>query len=73
MMNHMNETEMILERTLFSASMLTNQINDLLDLSKLEASKFKFDDEFFDLTSTIEQVFNQVKFLANQKGIILRS
>lgn len=73
MMTFMNQTEELLEQSLFSASLLTNQINDLLDLAKFEASKFKFDNEFFDLTRTIEQVFNQVKFIANKKKIVLKS
>ena len=69
----MNKTEELLERSLFSASLLTNQIDDLLDLAKFEESKFKLDYDLFDLTKTIKQVFKQVKYFANKKKIILES
>jgi signal transduction histidine kinase len=44
--------------------MLNNLINDLLDLAKMEAQKFKFDDEYFDLQDLIQNSFNQMNFMA---------
>ena len=37
------------------ATMILNLVNDLLDLAKIEAFKFKLDEDYFDLTETIDQ------------------
>lgn len=37
--------------------MLLNLINDLMDLAKLEKMKFELNNEFFDLTTTIDRTF----------------
>ena len=66
-------SEDTLELAIFSSCMVTNLINDLLDLAKLETNTFSFSFDYFDLIDTINQALCQVKFLANQKGITLKS
>ena len=52
--------------------MLLNFINDLMDLAKLEKMKFELNNEFFDLTSTIDRTFQSLSYYAQQKNIIPR-
>jgi signal transduction histidine kinase len=49
----MEEIEMFLQNSLFSAKQITTLINDLLDLAKLEKGQFTFNNEFFNLKETI--------------------
>ena len=49
--------------------MLLNLINDLMDLAKLEKMKFELNNEFFDLTSTIDRTFQSLSYYAQQKYI----
>ena len=58
-----------LENSLFSATMLLNLINDLLDLAKVDRSKFTLTEDYFDLSSTIKQAFQVIEFLAKEKNI----
>lgn len=51
--------------------MLLNLVNDLLDLAKIEQNTFQFNEEYFDLIQTIENAFNQCRYLADSKGIRL--
>ena len=51
--------------------MLTNLINDLLDLAKINSLNFKFNNEFFDMQDLFQNVIETVKFQAEQKEIIL--
>ena len=68
-----HKAEETLEHSIFSSCMVTNLINDLLDLAKLETNTFSFSFDFFNLIDTINKAFCQLKFLANQKGVILKS
>ena len=43
------ESEKILQNSIYSAKMLNNLVNDLLDLAKFDQNKFNFNLEFFDL------------------------
>ena len=54
--------ERFLQNAVFSATMLNNLINDMLDLAKFEAGTFKFHDEFFDFIECIENAFETIKF-----------
>lgn len=51
--------------------MLTNLINDLLDLAKINTLNFKFNNDFFDLKILIQQSLDTVKYMASQKQISL--
>jgi len=51
--------------------MLTNLINDLLDLAKLNTLNFKFNNDFFDLNILIQQSLDTMKYMASQKKVSL--
>ena len=63
----LGEVEKFLQNAVFSATMLGNLINDMLDLAKFEAGTFKFHDDFFDLIEVIEQAFETIKYQADRK------
>lgn len=44
--------------------MLTNLINDLLDLAKINTLNFRFNNDFFDLSNLIQQSLETVKYMA---------
>ena len=54
-----------------SARHLLELINDVLDLSKIEAGQLKVRAEPFDLPAAIERVTNSLKPLAEKKGLTL--
>ena len=70
--SYMQKVETLLENAVFSSKMLNTLINDLLDLAKLESNTFTFHEEYFDLIQVVENAFNQVRYQANQKGILLK-
>ena len=43
-----------------------------MDLAKLEKMKFELNNEFFDLTQTIDRTFQSLSYYAQQKNIIPR-
>lgn len=51
-----------LENCKYCSTMLLNLINDLMDLAKLEKMKFELNNEFFDLTKTIERAFDTLSY-----------
>ena len=56
-----------------SARHLLALINDVLDISKIEAGQLSLHCEMFDLQSTIERVVATVRLQAEKKGLVLRS
>ena len=42
--------------------MLVILINDLMDFAKMETMNLVFKDEFFDLSQTLKQAMNTIKF-----------
>lgn len=50
----LEEIEKFLQNAAFSAAMLGNLINDMLDLAKFESGTFKFHNDYFDLIEVIE-------------------
>lgn len=52
-----------------SAQSLLSIVNDILDLSKIEAGKIQLDESEFGFESVIEQLSNAVSFLAENKGL----
>lgn len=53
----------------YSAEVLTSIINDILDLSKIEAGKVELETIHFDLYKTIEGSITPFILLANKKGV----
>ena len=53
----------------FSALQLLNLINDILDLSAIEAGKIVFESTPFDVTYAVDQVFNALEQRAIDKGL----
>jgi signal transduction histidine kinase len=51
--------------------MITNLIEDLLDLAKMENSVFKLNNDYFNLIEVITEAFNIVSFSAEEKNIKL--
>ena len=51
--------------------MLTNLINDLLDLAKINTLNFKFNNDYFDLNILIQQSLDTMKYMASQKQLSL--
>lgn len=55
-----------------AANHLLQIINDILDLSKIEAGKLKLEEQRFALTSTLQSAVSLVRESAAQKGLELR-
>jgi len=55
-----------------SSFYLSNLVNDLLDLAKLEAGKLQLDNKNFNLNETIEKVISMFVFKAKEKKIDLK-
>jgi hypothetical protein len=49
--------------------MLTNLINDLLDLSKIDSLNFKLNEEFFNLIEIVNMSIKTVKYSSDKKNI----
>lgn len=54
-----------------AANSLLSIINDILDLSKIEAGKMEFESIPFEWNQLVEQIFNLLKFNANEKKLEL--
>ena len=57
---------------LSSSEILKTLIEDILDLSKIEADQLDFSEVPFDLHALIEETISQLKFLAEQKHLTLK-
>lgn len=60
-----------LEAIISSGKLLVNVINDILDLSKLEAGKLELEEVEFDLKQTIAEVAETLAVLAHSKALEL--
>ena len=61
----------ILRRSTQKSKMITNLINDLLDLAKFENSVFKVNEDVFNLIDVITEAFNMIAYSAEEKNIKL--
>lgn len=61
----------LVQNSIFSSVMLTNLINDLLDLGKLQNNAFQLNFEKFNLIEVIQEAFQIVMFQAETKKIRL--
>ena len=57
---------------MLSQHMMSNLINDLLDLAKLENNSFTFSYSYFNLSETIYESVQMVLFTIHHRGIIVR-
>jgi len=61
-----------LQKIEISAKALLEIINDILDLSKIEAGKLSIEKSDFNLRETIEQVVNTIEIQAKSKGLKIK-
>ena len=61
-------TNKIIESTTF----LTKQVNELLDISRLEIGQLELELEWFELSRLIERVYSQMLVLADARGLKLK-
>ncbi len=54
-----------------AGSNLLNIINDILDISKIEAGQFELDDTIFSLRDLVEQTIDILNIQATKKGLLL--
>ena len=59
------------QNAIFSAFVMTNLINDLLDQAKLDNEVFELHNEYFNICQTVQEVFQIVSFPADGKKIRL--
>lgn len=52
--------------------MLTNLINDLLDMAKFEQGKFTLNETYFSLPLLVCKSFNVIKYFADERNIKLK-
>jgi signal transduction histidine kinase len=52
--------------------MLTNLINDLLDMAKFEQGKFTLNETYFSLPVLVTKSLNVIKYFADEKNIKLK-
>ena len=52
-----------------AAAMLSHGINDILDLSKIEAGKFALSEVEFDLALALDETLGHISFLCREKGL----
>jgi|GEM_PF-6662406 len=52
-----------------SAHSLLDILNDILDLSKIEAGKLELEEVYFDITNTLKDIVDPFIYLASEKGI----
>ena len=64
-------TNTYIQNAIYSAFMLTNLVNDLLDSAKLQEHVFQLDNEWFNLHEVVEEAFQIVLFSAQSKQITL--
>ena len=58
----------ILRRSSQKSKMITNLIQDLLDLAKYENTVFKINEDYFNLIEVITEAFNIVAYAAEEKN-----
>ena len=60
---------MFLKNSIYSSVMMTNLINDLLDLAKMNNAAFKLNFEQANIVEQVEKAFAIIAFAANEKQI----
>ena len=68
-LDKLHEIDQFLESIQFSATTISNLVNDLLDLAKMESNNFQFNEEYFDLITSLKNTISQQEFLSSKKEI----
>ena len=66
-----SQAQKMLQKQVFSQSMMETLINDLLELAKMETNHFKFDEAYFNPLKTIRNAFECLLTSANHNRIRL--
>jgi signal transduction histidine kinase len=61
----------VLKNVYSSNEELINLVNDLLNLSRIEAGKIKLESEMVDMDELLKAIINKLKINADQKGLII--
>lgn len=69
--NHTSEVKNYLDRISRNATQLKHLLDELLDLSKIEANKLDFENSEFDVRAAIDDALASVTLRAENKGITL--
>jgi signal transduction histidine kinase len=54
-----------------SCHFMTNLVEDIIDLSRIEFNKFELNEAWFSMKDLIEEVFDIVSFQVTSKGLLL--
>ena len=57
--DYLQNIEDFLENVSFSSTTISNLVNDLLDLAKMESNNFQFNEDYFDLVTSIKHSIEQ--------------
>ena len=71
--DRINNAEANLHRMMYTSQMMRNLMKDLLDLACMESNTLKINNEFFNLSSVIDQAFIIVDHYAKLKNIQLQA
>lgn len=71
--NLKDDQKFLIEDIAHSGQMLLALVNDILDISKIESNKLVFNESNFQLANSIEEVTNELRHQAQNKGIKLVS
>lgn len=66
------QTQKFLQIVLKESNRLIDMINDMLDIAKLESGKMDFKDERMEALALWKEVYDNLTFLANERGINLK-
>lgn len=66
-----SEHHNLIEKAIYSSKAMLGLINDILDISKIEANKLEFEEVPFSFLNVIKEVTNDIEETANLKGLTL--
>lgn len=66
-----SEHHSLIEKSIYSCKTLLTIINDILDISKIEANKVDLEEVPFNFIGVVNEVVNDIQELAEQKGLSL--
>jgi len=72
-MSLQGENKKLIDIVISSGKSLLTIINDILDLSRIEAEKIRLSQDEFDIFELVDEVNNMMQTLVNNKGLIYKS